>query len=409
MSCISASKAGKIRRHLRIFGALLVLLIGGGRTGRAQTAADHEVQIRPHFDITTLYRNSAGFGLGGGVDVLNLQRPGSQLSVDAYVAQHAGEYEIAFFPHSLLRQGVAGGVSATYETHGRRPFYGIGPATTKNNRLRVETELISVAGHMGYRKGQGGLVSTLRYRTGVLGSYGDDIDNALTRLDAPSAARLARDLDQRVSGVSLDVSAYLDRRDEPWLSAKGVLLEAGAEGFLDTEGSGYDYLQFHTGAIAFLPLGDVTFVLRGFALHTEPLGDPLPLLLLPRLSQRLAVGPGTGRFAGNDILLFDVQAQHPVPNLYEKYATDLFAVLGAYNVYDNLFTDARLAPSWAKKFAPADRYPLRAAFGVGIRAYDPQKRNAVLTGTIGVSADGFTLSSITFTLDPHRLRTPWRW
>lgn len=365
--------------------------------------------VKPHFDIVSLYKPSAGFGLGGGVDVLHLWLPQSRLSVDAYVAQHAGEYEVAFFPRDVFRDGLSGGVSARYETHGRLPFYGLGPRSTKNNRLRVEVESISAAGHVGVRRGPLGVLASAGYQTHVLGSFEDDIENASSRLDARSTARITRDEDTRASGATLGATAYLDRRDHVEMPRNGTLLTAGAEGFLDTEATDYDFVRFHASASTYVPAGDFTFGFRALALHTEPLGDDLPLVLLPRLSHRVTVGPESGRFTGNDLLVLDVTVQHPVPNLHPTLATDGFLVLSAYNAYDNLFTDVRLLPSWAEKFDPAERYPLRAAFGAGILAYMPETRNVVFTAAIGISADGFATSTLSFNFDPRKLRTPWRW
>ncbi len=387
-----------------VLGALLPL------PAAAQEAApSEEVAVHPYFDIISLYKPSAGFGLGGGVEVTNLVRPGSRLKLDAYIAQHAGEYEVGFFPRDLFKEGVSGGASARYETNGRLAYYGIGPRTTKNNRLFVETDEVALAGHVGLRRGTTGVVATAGYRTGTLSSFEDDVENAFSRLDATSAARIVRDEGQRVSGVSAGATAYLDRRDETEMPRRGVLLTAGGEGFADTEGTGFSFLRFHTSAAAHVPAGNLTFVLRALALHTVPLDRDLPLVLLPRLGHNVAVGPGSARFTGNDLLLLDVQVQHPVANLHPRYATDGFLILSAYNVYDNLFTDARLQPSWAEKFDDAARYPLRASFGAGLRAYTRESRKVVFTAAAGFSADGLAFSTLSFSFDPRRLRTPWRW
>ena len=131
-------------------------------------------------------------------------------------------------------------------------------------------------------------------------------------------------------------------------------------------------------------------------------------MLLPHLGHRVAIGPGPGRLAGNDLVVFDVQVQHALPNRNATYGTRGFVALSAYNAYDNLFTDARLAPSWAEKFAPARRYPLRAAVGVGVHVFQRDTGAHTLTGTLGLSADGVAFSTF-FNYDPRRLRIPWRW
>lgn len=388
---------------------MVALLPGLTISARAQSAEATRVTVQPRFDVTALYKPSAGFGVGGGVDVRNLGWPGSHLALDAYVAQHAGAYDGAFFSRDLLQEGVALGVSAGYETYGRLAHYGLSPATTKNNKLQVESDHTFLAGHAGVRRGMLGLMATTRYQSGAVHSYRDDIDNAFSRLDSASTQRLRRDVGERVAGLSLGAVAYLDRRDAPVLTRDGMLLTAGVEGFHDLGPAGYDYVQGHVSAMVFVSSGAATFVARALALHTEPLGDPLPLVLLPRLSHRLAVGPGSGRFTGNDLLLFDLQVYHPVPNLYPDVTTDGFLVVGAFNAYDNLFTDARLVPSWTEKFEPARRYPLRAAVGAGIRAYQTSRPTTVLSGAVGLSADGFVVSTLSFTLAPTRLRAPWRW
>ena len=50
-----------------------------------------------------------------------------------------------------------------------------------------------------------------------------------------------------------------------------------------------------------------------------------------------------------------------------------------------------------------------AAVGVGLHAYDPETKKPLYTVVAGLSAEGISLSTLTFTLDPRKLRPLWRW
>ncbi len=405
------ANSAKIRQGSGVLVVLFGMLFCALPLCAQQEAASDTVEVRPTFDPLSIYKPSGGFGLGGGLDVRNLWLPGSRLTIDAYIAQHRGAYEIAFAPRDLLSEGLAGAVSVRYETQGRLPYYGIGPRTVDRVRLFINADMGDFAGHVGYRRGSTGVLGAVRFLSGTLSSYRNDTHNAFNRLDENSAARLADDQGERVSGASLGATFYADTRNDPYRPMSGALLYAGTEAFWGTAASSHSHLRHSLSASYHLPVGSVVLAFRSLAVHTQTRDDTaLPILLLPRLSNRFVAGIGSGRLAANDILLFDVRAEAPIPTLVEdRVQSTGFVILSAFNAYDNLFTQARLVPSWADTFGPSRRYPLRSSIGVGMTGYSPETGRPIYTATVGYSADGIAASTLTLNLDPRQFRPLWRW
>ncbi len=378
----------------------------------AQALPD-SVRVRFTFDPLSLYKPSGGFGLGGGMEVTNLLRMGSTLKVDAYVAEHRGAYGVAFAPRDLLREGFTSAITAYYETQGRLAYHGIGPATRDNVRVFVDADAFEGGVYGGYRRGALGGLATVRFRTGQISSFKDDTDDAFDRLDERSAFRLEEAIGKRVEGVTTGAALYLDTRDSPYRPFAGVMADAGVEVFT---GSPASTVQPRASLSVYAPVGTAGVAARAMAVVTRPFDadDPVPLVLLPRLDNSLVPGFHSGRFAARDLVVLDVRMQHPIQlwldeRITGRIATDAFVVLAAFNAYDDLFTDVRWAPTWKERFEPEAPYPLRASVGVGLHAYDPETKKPLYTVVAGLSAEGISLSTLTFTLDPRKLRPLWRW
>lgn len=392
--------------------ALLLALAPGGLAAQPTPPPPADsVETRFVFDPLSLYRPSGGFGVGGRFEATHLGWPGSQLTVEAYLAQHRGDYAVTFAPRDLLRDGLASAFTVRYETQGRLPYYGLGPRTTDNVRLFVDADLFSAGAFVGLRRGAVGVLGSVRGRSGALYSYKNDTDDAFDRLDERSAFVLEASVDERVQGASAGGVLYADTRDHAYRPTRGVLAWAGADVFAGSPEAVFQPVASLTGH---LPLGRSILTGRALVVFTRPLGNgPVPLMLVPRFDNRFALVP-SARLAGRDLALVDVTFQHPValpydPRLVGELSTDVFVLVGAFNAYDDLFAEARWAPSWRARFDGRGRTPLRALVGAGLHTYNPQTRKPFFTAGLGLSADGIALSTLTFSLDPRQLRPLWRW
>ncbi len=408
-----------------LFLSLLLLLTGAalpaGLRAQDSTRTDDVPGVALGFKFypEALWSSSAGIGVGVGLEFENLIHPGSELLLTAEPAWHRGLYSASFFTADPYEAPAYGMLGVFYRDDGAYYFFGLGPGSSKDNRVAVEFRALETEARVGlYALDHRLLIQpNVRYHRLDTNDFRDKDPRAFEQMDPESRRMLLflkGNMDtgfgerwETLDGFSLGMDLAYDRRDDPKLTRKGVLLTLTGRYFVSRQPSDIQFGVYGLGVYGFVPLsarGDV-LALRALAMTTDDRSDfPLPFYLLPTLGKSLVTAFSSNRFVGDDLLLLTAEYRRPLFNGFNVMGMEGVVGVSAGNVYDNFFDQFELGLSFDRDMAPGQvRYALRPAVEMGVRLLKFDE--VFLTAMLGYSAEGIGLNLTKF-IHPLQSRRP---
>lgn len=369
-----------------------------------------KVSISPKVYAPFLWSPTAGLGIGYGVEVQNLGWAGSSVLVTGLTSQRIGRYGVYASTRTPYAPGVNAMLSGTFETTGRRYYYGIGPFSDLDNKIAIEKQTYEAEARLGYSA-----APRAARRVQAFGRYqfhqtrtAKDLDRgAQSRLDSTSAANLAFALAHDVGAVTGGVEAIWDERNNIFVPRYGFIGQVGVSYTAATSGADVSFLRTYGSFNYFLPIE-----WRSSTVHARVVvssvdnvrgNDPVPFFLLPTFDTDYGLGLATQRFYANDFFLASGEVQSPV---FLTGFLDIDAIAGAtfYNAYDNIFRQFLPIPSLAQNRPDDDRYPLRMALGGGLRLSSALVPGLVLHGQLGFGPEGLSFTTFNLVADLRAAR-----
>jgi len=354
----------------------------------------------------SFYSASKGIGVGAAVTFQNVGWTGSEIEVSAEPMTRFGRYGAALAtanPFEARRYGLVG---ITYTTASRHPYFGIGPATRRDDEVRTSFERIQTEVRFGfYPEASRTLVlqPVARLQYGRVRGFEEHREGALERLDPNSRENLFRTAEAPTLGLTYGLEAVLDFTDDPEYATRGGHVQASLRRYDGLRERPARFWTATGGLYGALPLGRPTRVLEGRAVAavTRSLADePIPFYELPALDAQLLGGYTPGRLVGPDVLAFSGGVRFRLLNVLGLVAGDAFVGLHAANAYTNVFEEASLRVSLARDPEVRDgRAPLRPALGVGGYLVGLRSGRPVLSGQIGITPEGIELGTLRFLYD----------
>lgn len=358
---------------------------------------------------------STGIGIGYGVEIQNLGFAGSSLLLTGVTSKHTGRYGAYAQTRTPYAPGVNAMLGGTFETTGRRYYYGVGPFSSADNQVALERQVYEAEARAGYST-----APQARQRVQAFGRYqffkhrtAEEMDGgALGRLDAPSALQLNEALARDASAVTGGVEGIWDERNNLYTPRFGFVAQAGVSFTKALAGSDVSFLRTYASANYFLPIEwrTSTLHLRGVVSSIDGIanGDAngrVPFYLQPVFDTDYGLGLATHRYYANDFFLVSGEVQTPV---FITGALNLEAIGGAtlYNAYDNIFKEFNPVPSLGKNevVVGRNRHPLQLALGGGARLSSELLPGFVLHGQVGFSPEGLSITTFSIVADLRAAR-----
>jgi hypothetical protein len=383
-------------------------------------AADAVVRrrVRPIVSPAALYSGSRGFGVGGGVAVSNLARPGDHLQVEGRVSQRLQSAFGAYMTGEPEIAPLFGLIGGAVMTTSRYPFFGTGPHADPDGRLDLERSEWEVEGRIGWSPfGTDAVLlqPTVRYRADRLRDYAPADSGALAFVSAEDLAALDALRDDARSGVSVGLSAITDTRNNKARPARGAYLQGSAARFFSTDGSGLKFNRFETTGYLFRPApfrlpfqperGAVFVRVAGVVVREDGVDSGLPILYYPVFDRDLLMGWPVRSFVGQDALSVGVGSRGVVVNRIGAFRVEgtALALLGA--AYNDVFRE--FSPRVSLSSDPVgvgENVPLRPSFGVGINLHYRDRERPLVGGLIGIGPGGITTTSFRLVVGLDRYR-----
>lgn len=385
----------------------LVLALAAPQLGTEQPAAPADT-LAPDIDVDpkivpgSFWSPSKGLGVGGGVELENVTRPGSRLELIAEVMQRYLRLRAAFFTADPFEAGLYGGVRLAYTTTSVRPYYGLGPQTSRRNKVFVSHADLEAEVRLGWHPlGSRGLLvqPVVRLLHDRVRSFRDDKPAAFERLDARSQANLLGTVGEAATGVTYGLELALDGRDRPEYSTRGTMLQLTGRRYDGLDRDPFRYWAGTASLFHFVPLGGRHVLgTRAVLALTRPIGEePLPFFALPVLDDDLLGAYTSNRFTGNDLVALTAEYRFPVFDLLGWYGLDGAVQIHLANAYDDVFRQFEPGVEFGRELAgEGRRTPLRPALALGGRIVNLDRNRIVLGGVIGVAAEGFTFGTFNF-------------
>ena len=364
------------------------------------------VRVYPRFDVGALYSPTYGVGLGGGVLVKGLGRGGTRTTVDARVSQFLQSADVSFATRNPDRytHGFLGG---TVSTETRRPYFGVGPFTEREDRLFLDMLSASAEARLGvYPTGSRALYVQPGVRAVFdrLRGLAADQEQSLGGLDPASrrAVQSVEGVDR--TGVSAGLALGADLRDNDRYPERGAAAHAEARRFWAQDGSGLRFWRVASSASAYQPLGALTLTARADLALTRGETEPLPFYYLPALDDRLLAPYPRGRLRGRDVLVVGAGARLPLADVLGLYGIDLTALGTLGNAYDDVFEQFELRVAESDDVPAAGRAPLRPTAGVGLNVVDRVRRSVLVGAHLGFGPEGSIVTTFRLAYDLRDLR-----
>ena len=395
-------------------------------TGSTTDGSDDDerpgIQFRPRIAPSALYSSSRGVGIGGGVGIRNIGRPGTDLTVDLRLQQRYQSADVTALtndPYDSRFHLLASGGGSTTE---RRRFYGLGP----NTLAESEVSLYHDAAQAELRAGYYPFGTTVLYiQPGVRMLY--DYTGGVNQ-DASPGSLAAFDPISRQSveiaqgrgryGLSAGVEIATDLRDWPAYPRRGLLATAEHRRFTAFDESDLTLARYATSVIGYLPIrGRTTVILRGVGLFTrsgdadgDGVDDPIPFYYLPVLDDRVATAFRQERLTGRDVVAVGAGIRAPVFDFLGVYGIDALIMGYLGNAYDNVFEQFSPAISFREGTAldEVGNAALRPSLGLGLGLVNLDKERVVLGGLVGVGPGGVTLATLRVAYDLRDARPLFR-
>jgi hypothetical protein len=391
---------------------------------------DHEesgpgVQFRPRIAPSALYSSGRGVGIGGGVGVRNLIRPGTDLVVDLRLQQRYQSVNTTFFTADPYDSQLHGLFNAGASTTQQRRYYGLGPNTVADSELNLYHDAAQAEVRGGYYP----LGTTAIYiQPGVRFLYdysgGVNEDASENRIDtlfppgSPSheAVRVAED--EARYGASVGVEIATDLRDWPAYARRGFFGTAEARRFYAFDPSELTLARYTASGLGYLPIrGRTTFITRGVLAVTrsgdadgDGQDDAVPFYYLPTLDDRVATAFRQDRLTGRDLFAVGAGIRAPVVDLLGIYGIDVLVMGYLGNAYDNVFEQFTPKVSFEEgsfRDEQGKAY-LRPALGLGMGIVNLDKERVVVGGLVGVGPGGVSLATLRIAYDLRDARPLFR-
>lgn len=366
------------------------------------------VRVYPRFDVGALYSPTYGVGLGAGVLVKGLGRGGTRTTLDARVSQYIQSAEVSFATRNPDRPRTYGLLGATVSTETRRPYYGVGPFTEREDRLFLDMTSASAEARLGlYPTGTRAFYvqPSVRLLFDHLRGLAADEEQTLGDLD-PVSRRAVRDVEGvDRTGVSLGLAVGSDLRDNDRYPERGAAAHAEVRRFEALDESELGFLRYAGSVSAFQPLGPATLSARAdLSLTREHAGDVLPFLYLPVLDDQLLASYPRGRLRGRDVLVLGLGARLPVFDFLGLYGVDATTLGTLGNAYDNVFEQFEARIARADEVPTAGLAPLRPTVGVGFNVVDRIRSSVLIGALLGFSPEGSIVTTFRLAYDLRDLR-----
>ena len=361
-----------------------------------------DVQFLPRFEPAALWSASRGFGVAGGVGIRNLGWAGSEIEVGVRLSQRFQSGSLYLYtrdPYEAPLYGLFGGY---VRTSTRQRFYGLGPTSSKDDRLDLDFTSGQVETRVGwYPFGHTGLLLQpgVRLLYDKLDGFEDADSDTTTFPDLESVRHLNRLEGKSRYGLSAGLEVSHDTRDRTVMTRQGMLAEASFRRFFALDGTGLRFNSAQLRVFGFQPVSGRRVVAFGravVALTREEDGAFLPFFYRPALDDALLPGYAGERFFGRDLVAAGAGLRFPFVDLFGRYAIDGVVTADVGGSYDDIADQFKPAVAFdAPAEADADgRVPLRPSLGVGFNLVNVDREQAVLGALVGLSPEGVVLTSL---------------
>ena len=399
-----------------IVAAALFLLFA--RPASAQERADStrrsDDRLETSFKIypSPIWGKTAGFSAGVGYEIDNLFYRDSRILATAKPGQHLGRYTLTYFAGDAFKAPLYGLANVYYETTGHQWYYGLGPASSRDDQVAVEKHMVEaeIRGGVQPFDRRFFIQPVAKFVRLDVEGFKPERDGAVSRLSPESLENLLLSTDRLFEGMGYGVAAGIDLRDDPILSTKGLHLQGFATRYDFSEPDGLAYDQFGAFAHAFLPFRDNTLAVRAVMQLTRNEGDvDIPFFLLPSLHGRMLPGYSWDRFFGNDLLALQLEYMVPVFNVRNWAALDALLSVGAANVYDDLFDQFKPALTFDRELdSDRDSYPLRPSAAIGLQIKSFSRHDFNLRVLLGWGTEGVRVVRFGFVQDLRDIELSYR-
>ncbi len=374
--------------------------------GAADSTRDRR-SLRTSFKVypSPLWSRTSGFAAGVGYEIDNLLMPGGRLLATVKPGQHVGRYTATYFAKDAFRDPAFGLANVYYETTGRQWFFGLGPASSSANRVRVEKQMLEAELRVGFQpfKRRILLQPVVKYVRHDAVAFAEWNDGALGRIDAESRRNLEFVTGEAgvQEGFAYGLTAGIDLLDRPIHPRSGLLVQASVQRYAFDEPVGLEYDQHSVYAYGYVPLREGVVALRAVTLLTDQRGDTIiPFYLLPSLHGRLLPGYAWNRFFGPDLLVLNLEYVRPLFNAFNAVGMDGLLSFSAGNVYDDLFDQFKPAVTFDKTIEPDQAsYPLRPSLAAGFDLYSSRRGGFDFRVLLGLGTEGVRLVRFSFVHD----------
>lgn len=344
---------------------------------------------------------SKGFGVGVGIGVDNLIAPGTELRLSAELMQRFGRYRASFFTGDPFAETLFAGLGGSYSVNQVRGFYGLGPRSSRDNKVYVSLKEVEAEFRVGwYPLGPGRLLvqPVARLLHTELRSFRNRDPGAFLRLDSASQRTLFDSVERPTTGVTYGLEVAFDKRDRVLYSTRGMLFLLTARRY---DGLGERAFRYWAGTgsfYGFVPLGPHRHVLftRTVLAFTRAIGDePIPFYALPLLGDQLLGAYTRYRFNGNDLFAVTLGWRFPLYTFLNWFAFDANVQVSAANAYTNIFDQFEPGISFSNNLGgDGKRTPLRPAFSVGLRLVDLDGDRVIIGGQVGIDPEGYSFGTL---------------
>ncbi len=367
----------------------------------AATPAVDGIDIGFRVFPSAFFSATKGFGVGGALVVGNLFAPGTEFILSAQPMQRFGQYRASFFTGDPFQTSLFAGLAVQYQTNRVRGFYGLGPQSSRDNKVYASIADVEVEARVGWYPLDSGhvlLQPVVRLIHTNVRSFRDLREDAFLHLDPVSQRTLFDAVGEPTTGLTYGLELAFDRRDRLLYSTRGTLLLLTARRY-DGFGDGAFRYYAGTGSLyGFLPVSASRHVLfaRAVAALTRQIGDePLPFYALPVLDNDLLGTYSSYRFSGNDLLVLTAGYRFPVFTFLNWFAFDANVSVSAANAYDDLFDQFKPGVSFdTNPTVEGGRTALRPAIAAGVNIVNLEKDRVVIGGQVGFGPEGFRFGTI---------------
>lgn len=408
---------------VRVAVLTVLLLLGGSRAAaqpvessttssrdvvRGDSTEAHEFDTSFKIYPSPIWSRTAGFSAGVGFEMENLLMPGGRFLATVKPGQHLGRYTATYFAKDAFLDPLYGLVNVYFETTGHQWFYGLGPASSPDNKVAIEKQMLEAevrlgAQPFGRRVQIQPMIKYIRHRSV---RFEDWDEGAVDRLDPESVENLRFSTGEGAApetqeGIAYGMMAGIDLRDRSVRPRRGILLQATAQRFDFSSPEGLAYDQVGIYGYGFVPLGSGTLGLRAVTQLTDQRSSvTIPFYLLPSLHGRILPGYSWDRFFGPDLFAMTLEYQLPLFNLFDVAALDWLFSFGAGNVYEDLFDQFDADLTFEDNIEHgASSYPLRPSISTGFDFFTFDRTGFDVRILLGWGTEGIRLVKFEFIHD----------